>query len=82
MKAPSFYLILFAFCAIFCDSLVTRNFVVFQAKPVNVVPLDSWQVDGTKYRAQLLKSYIERRGVNVPSGFVQPKVFLVNPDCK
>ncbi|KAG0632280.1 hypothetical protein M758_1G317100 [Ceratodon purpureus] len=39
-------------------------------------------VDGTKYRAQLLKSYIERRGVNVPPDFVQPKVFLVNPDCK
>lgn len=39
-------------------------------------------VDGTKYRAQLLKWYIERRGVNVPSDFIQPKVFLVNPDCR
>lgn len=39
-------------------------------------------VDGTRYRAQLLTSYLKRKGVNLPLGFVQPKVFLVNFDCK
>ncbi|CAK9250300.1 unnamed protein product [Sphagnum jensenii] len=35
-----------------------------------------------KGRAVLLESYIERRGVILPPGFVQPKVLLVNRDCR
>lgn len=44
--------------------------------------LERWQVDETILRAQLMESYIEKRGVTLPSGFVQPKVFLVNPACR
>lgn len=39
-------------------------------------------VEATKHRANLLKFYIEKRGVTLPPSFVQPKVFLVNPDCR
>jgi hypothetical protein len=39
-------------------------------------------VEETKHRANLLKFYIEKRGVTLPPSFVQPKVFLVNPDCR
>jgi hypothetical protein len=35
-----------------------------------------------KGRVVLLESYIERRGVILPPGFVQPKVLLVNRDCR
>lgn len=73
----SFIVVLF-----FVVRLSESDTLSFAVLVVIVVSLDSWQVDGTKYRAQLLKSYIERRGVNVPFDFVQPKVFLVNPDCK
>ncbi len=44
--------------------------------------LGTEQVEATKHRANLLKFYIEKRGVTLPPSFVQPKVFLVNPDCR
>ncbi|KAG6541643.1 hypothetical protein Mapa_016908 [Marchantia paleacea] len=39
-------------------------------------------VEETKYRASLLESYIVRRGVKLPQEFVQPKVILVNEECR
>ncbi|XP_002965126.2 uncharacterized protein LOC9658491 [Selaginella moellendorffii] len=38
-------------------------------------------VEDTKFRASLLEAYIARRGVKLPTDFIDYKVFLINPDC-
>lgn len=40
------------------------------------------QLEDLHYRADLLESYIERRGAILPAGFMQQKVFLVSRDCR
>jgi hypothetical protein len=40
------------------------------------------QFEDLNYRADLLESYIQRRGANLPAGFMQQKVFLVSRDCR
>jgi len=40
------------------------------------------QLEDLNYRADLLESYIERRGVTLPAGIMQQKVFLVNRGCR
>ncbi|KAG0562417.1 hypothetical protein KC19_9G144300 [Ceratodon purpureus] len=39
-------------------------------------------LEDLNYRADLLESYIERRGTTLPAGFIQQKVFLVSRDCR
>jgi hypothetical protein len=49
---------------------------------VSILIGEVWQLEEIKGRVVLLESYIERRGVILPPGFVQPKVLLVNRDCR
>jgi hypothetical protein len=39
-------------------------------------------LEDLNYRVDLLGSYIERRGVTLSPGFIQQKVFLINPECR
>jgi len=39
-------------------------------------------VGGFEHRVDLLESYIERRGITLPAGIMQQKVFLVNRGCR
>lgn len=39
-------------------------------------------MEDLKYRVDLLETYLERRGVALPHGFLQPKVFLLNRQCR
>jgi len=39
-------------------------------------------VEETRSRAAILESYLERRGVVLPAGFLSCKVILTNPDCR
>lgn len=39
-------------------------------------------LEDLNYRVDLLESYIERRGITLPAGIMQQKVFLVNRGCR
>eukprot|EP01018_Ginkgo_biloba_P035099 Gb_19610 [translate_table: standard] len=39
-------------------------------------------VEETRYQAAVLESYLERRGVILPPGYLNCKVILINPNCR